>query len=950
MLADPNVIPSKGQEGSAWRERQKKIASSDRNALMAALVQILPSSTTSAPSVQPFKTVRVPKWLERSKDTPLFNHQMKLLNEAWKCDINPLYELGVAHDQRSAMRWIVRTITEGATYEATSPNRLGIGLVLRCLGDMIREAAERNEESRPKVMQNVLHTFALLHQINALPPNLYQQSPSTPDATIRSPPTLHLLSSRILASMSDAVWKVHQNRVAQTAGGTPNRMTHRGLRPPVKITAVDLPPEVWMEFVLWACVKGDYPIDGAMIIDRLVRKDVNKSSWLTSWSTCSSQELIRATVPAHQGIDGQRSAPGLPKTISAEVVKALIDDLVEELASSASQRGVLQPSHLLFRILLLKHLLVKDGGRLEIDWWHGIISRLIGAVVPNVDSRDQGPALGRLMQLASESRLTNQDLFAEDGLRNVVPASVQILSTILDHVYWKMTLAAEAGNYTATMRQLDSVRYITIKKKLKEAMPVGADLGEETGDTNGDDWSEVARSSHPSSQTWIRNRAAAAYLDLMIQTDQKAVDDDWIFSGNKPGARAPGDSDMAPELIPMMLRYAGFIKDEDLMARLESHMPVQSELSSPTNNEIIRASLEGHVYLSNWDRVAELMEIVKGSGHASWDARLAMALAKMILVWREASVQVGLDLVPNIQGASVLLKKMLDGEYGPPETERLPSTNEQDRYREAVRQMISQASEHLHWLSHDSQQDSSDLRECHKIPVVAFHILLSGVIRRHGCLAGKELWDMWCEEPSFAPSIDSADSKSHVDPTINIKSPWIRRTEHLIAEERESKTTEVITPTKEPVPSEESSNPLSSPSSPSTPSITIPLVKPSLATARMIGVAAESAYRWILTRKRPGPDGIFHPLKNQTDDLVQEEARAQMKLQLVAILKWAMRKYRALGLTNKDDEIRLTQGLLKEGAASRLAEHRAWKSDRARVYVRPPGRNQKSVEKRASAA
>ncbi|KAI9885934.1 MAG: hypothetical protein M1823_002260 [Watsoniomyces obsoletus] len=890
---------------------------------MAALVQLIPPSTTTA-AVQRLKQFRVPGWLRQDKKTPIFNRLMILFLEAWKSDVSPLYELGVTYGEWDAVRWIVQKLTEDATCDATSPNRLGIGMVLRSLGTMIQQAAE-HPESAKKIMPHVLHILASLHQINALPPNMYQHAPPAEDATIRSPPTLHLLSSRILASMSDAVWTAHEKVIAESVEGTPNRTTHRGLIPPVRITGVDLPPEVWMEFVLWACVKGGYPLDGSIIVCRLVGRTAGQSEW----STCSSEELIRATVPTHDGMYGSRNAPGRPKTISAEVVKALIDDLVEQIASATPHRGDLKPSHLLLHITLLKSLLLQGGGRLERNWWKGIISRLMDALTPGLGLHPH--VFGRLLRLASESQLTDQDAIAKHGLRDDVPASVQAVSVILDHIYWKMYLAAEAGHIMAVNWQLKAARFINDRGEAEEVMPGEANTDEVAGDTNGSGVSTgAARRSQFLSPTGIRNRAAAAYLDLIVQTDMNAIDRGWLFSDMVAGAGIPRDRSVAPELIPALLRFAGFIKDRKWMTQLERHKLAQSELSSPTNNGIIRASLEGHTFLREWDRVTELLEVVKWREDISWDARLVMTLAKKILGFRNTEARSDVDRTEDIERASELLQGLLQGNYGPPETERLQSVEEQERYQDALRQMISQASEHFIWLRRDPYEYSPDVRECAMVPVAAFHTLLKGVIKGYGSSAGRQLWDKWCEEPSLTPSSDPVESTFHVDPSVSIKSPWIQRTEHLTKHEGESTTTEEVASTAQSVSVEETSTP----SSP-LPFITIPLVKPNIATVRMISLAAENEYRRILKWEQPGDDGVFHHPKYQPDDLIQQEKNVQKKAQVKETLEWAVRKYRALGLTDEDHEIRFIGKLLKMYILP------TWTSDT--VYVRPLERFKKKV-------
>ena len=132
--------------------------------------------------------------------------------------------------------------------------RNALGVVWRSLGAMTISCADGT--IRPEILEIVAH----LHHSGIMPASIYSRKPRLDETAIQQPPTLHLLSSRILTSLSDAAWRAHERIVLEQAKVNVNKSLP--LRPELpgsayRISVSGLRAEIWLELILWSCLHGE---------------------------------------------------------------------------------------------------------------------------------------------------------------------------------------------------------------------------------------------------------------------------------------------------------------------------------------------------------------------------------------------------------------------------------------------------------------------------------------------------------------------------------------------------------------------------------------------------------------------------------------------------------------------------------------------------------------------
>ena len=166
----------------------------------------------------------------------------------------------------------LNTLTE-STGPSTGPLKLwkfGIGQVWQCLGHVVIEAANRNIQDRSHMMSYVYQLLALMHSQGVVSPLIYQYDTENVLSTMRKPPFLHIMSSRIMAGLSDTMWKVTEPGLMRDAALVAATYTYRGREMPgseLNPRVRPLGPEVWLELILWSCVHGSYFEEAGKLVE-----------------------------------------------------------------------------------------------------------------------------------------------------------------------------------------------------------------------------------------------------------------------------------------------------------------------------------------------------------------------------------------------------------------------------------------------------------------------------------------------------------------------------------------------------------------------------------------------------------------------------------------------------------------------------------------------------------
>ncbi|KAF2033634.1 hypothetical protein EK21DRAFT_108764 [Setomelanomma holmii] len=268
-----------------------------------------------------------------------------------------------------------------------------LGQLWRSLGSMILAGAERNVEE-DLVMPHVLEIIAYLHHMGFMPDSVYTYRPHENSYALQQPPTLHMLSTKILTALSDASWKAHEATVKLAKNGAKASyfLGHEIPGSAYRLRVTEVAPELWLELVLWSCLHGGWTLDGLAILERLAIQSKKHSWGLISWREILLAERQHSPAPsklwklfpmsgesAAQDSDRARTR----KTISSEIVTAFVDAAVSEVRVGVGFRG-LDPDLVVGKLKTLKGFLDSNNLSLGSAAWGSIMARLLesGAFVP----------------------------------------------------------------------------------------------------------------------------------------------------------------------------------------------------------------------------------------------------------------------------------------------------------------------------------------------------------------------------------------------------------------------------------------------------------------------------------------------------------------------------------------------------------------------------------------
>ncbi|KAI8937229.1 hypothetical protein NX059_006438 [Plenodomus lindquistii] len=273
--------------------------------------------------------------------------------------------------------------------------KIALGQLWRSLGNFILAASEQDGTDRDAIMPHVLEIIAYLHHVGFMPESVYSYQRRSNQYALYQPPTLHMLSSKILTALSDATWKAHESSVKSAKNGAKVSyfLGHEIPGSRYKIEVSEVAPELWLELVLWTCLQGGWILDGAQILRRVAARRGDARWALISWrEILQKEEEHKAPAPSWLRTLFPRTGDDIAspsdrartrKTISSEVVSAFVDALVNQLRVGVGHRGT-DPETIVSSLKILKDFLDAHNLSLGTTAWDSIMARLLesGGLVP----------------------------------------------------------------------------------------------------------------------------------------------------------------------------------------------------------------------------------------------------------------------------------------------------------------------------------------------------------------------------------------------------------------------------------------------------------------------------------------------------------------------------------------------------------------------------------------
>lgn len=661
-----------------------------------------------------------------------------------------------------------------------------LGHIWQSIGSMILEATDRSPDECRVIMSHVYRILAHLHHIGAIPNTMYNYSPAKDPSVLQRPPTLHLLSSRILTTLSDAVWRAQEKEVISEAASVGAKYSYKGHELPearYKIRVRELGTEVWLEFILWSCVEGGWVSEAAWIVTEMEKRK-GKCKWsVINWDAIQ-EPPTSGTVKASRvdwqgvmsriggvvgGIEGYNEAPPFvemgPRTISSEVIAALVDGLVN-MVRRVPEDGGKTPTMVWENISTCKKLLERERFGLESSSWNSIILRLVESQCFNPETEP-----GMLERILSFAPTYQQELEASNS-----PAAPGSFA----QAYVAEQSAASLGLYHRTLHtfacQGDLQGGLRTVKKLQTLVDANRNKSiqefkmqiEERLRKGDDDFVPMDEYNEetdvPGFYPHVPIGTLAVLLDLI--TDAKLFElGKWcLYSDAVDGRLIPSILYNVPALQPALLRFATATKDTQLFNGL-----VTRYMNVPLPEGHLRALLHCQIALDRWDAAEEVLKYRRDERNMTWDSTDVMAVASSIARLEKSSEP---DSEVAIAKARSILRALLRGDYNTPPDPSQPRDYSRSRLLNQLRRILDTAPDLHADLPSVALVETGQAHATTSVPVEAFNLLLQGVTETYGSVEGRRLWSLWCQAPK-PPQQQSAGRTTHTRKVLSKANDWV---------------------------------------------------------------------------------------------------------------------------------------------------------------------------------
>ncbi|MCJ1305106.1 hypothetical protein MMC08_007920 [Hypocenomyce scalaris] len=656
-----------------------------------------------------------------------------------------------------------------ATIEAR-PLHDALGHIWQSIGSMVLEAADRSPEECKVIMSYVYQILAHLHHIGAIPNTIYNYRPAKDPSVLQRPPTLHLLSSRILTTLSDAVWRAQEKEIISEAASVGAEYSYKGHELPearYKVRVRELGTEVWLELILWSCVQGGWISEAAWIVTEMEKRK-GESKWsVINWDAI--QEPPTSGIPkpsrvdwkgvmsriggAVGGIEGYNAAPPFvemgPRTISSEVIAALIDGLVN-LVRPVSEIHGKTPVLVWENINTCKKILERERFGLASNSWNSIILRLVESQAFN--SEAEPAMLERILDFAptyqQELEASNSPAAPGSSAQAYVAeqsaASLGLLHRTLDAFACQGDLLGALRTLKRLQSLVDANR-IKLIKEFKGQMEDRIRNGDEDNPASA---GEYKSADVPGFHPQVPFSTLAVFLDLV--TDARLVEvGKWLlYADDIDGRLIPSNYYRIKSLQPALLRFATATADLGLFSR------VARDMKSPLPESHLRALLHCQIGLGKWDAVEDFFKYGKFWRNIEWGVTDVMVVARSYLRLERSD-----ELESRVARTSAysLLQDLLQGKYNLPHIPSQERNFSRERLLNQISRIFKTVPGGLAKLASMFPVDTGQAHATISIPVDAFNILLEGVVETYGSLAGRKLWHWWCRKPKTSKTQGSDD-------------------------------------------------------------------------------------------------------------------------------------------------------------------------------------------------
>lgn len=474
-------------------------------------------------------------------------------------------------------------LTDGPVRRQLAGHQL-LGQIWQSLGSMIIE----DKSHEQNVQTGILEVIAVLHSRGVMPDSIYSYTPLRSSVAGTQPPTLHILSSQILTTLSDAVWKAREASAVEEA--------HRKGRPAVfmgpelpgsnyRVRVAGIRHEIWLELVLWSCLHGGWIRQGAAILSEVVMQQ------RPTWSPLSWREVMEPLVkPGEEAdidwarinyqfntgaeardVNGKDKPVNVERTISSEVISAYVESLVNQVSVGVGERGV-QVGSIIDLLKRTKNFLKRGNFGLESTSWDAMVQRILESESIDVES---APGLTeRVLDLSSaygEDESTQNSPTRDEAWRPLAPYLVDGSAITLGVTHRVLKAYIKRGDFAGAFRTFMALQARTDENKKRSIAAFFRQIKlESRGGTSSkvDFSSPQPPASYPGLFTMLPVSVLAPFLDLITEVGAFNFGK-WLLAshdvdGPVIGPYAYRDPDMAPAII----RFLAAANNEELLGQM----------------------------------------------------------------------------------------------------------------------------------------------------------------------------------------------------------------------------------------------------------------------------------------------------------------------------------------------------------------------------------------------
>lgn len=676
----------------------------------------------------------------------------------------------------------------GGVVPALQEDRVGEGRrrkvlqsVWPCLAELVTGSARRQIGEAQQIMSTVHQITARIHHLGMVPSTVYTYSLPQAPTTVQHPPIINLLTSRILSTLSDAVWRAYQEDAIARA--LESGLSYYEFSPDIpggrdRIKVRELGPEVWVEFFLWCCIEGGFATAGSRILSAL-RKDVEHRWYALHWTPGQgldnelpviNWDRVRRRYGGTAGkIEGYSFATPFAemptRTISAEVVLALVECLINS-ADVDAMSGGLPVDQVRTEVCEAVSFLEPHGLRPE--YFDYLAVRLI-----QTESFHTQPKADALRDWA----------FDVSHLRDLRPIKAQRprrpglnYDYIVQHSELQAGILHQALQaYVESSLVTKAVDTFTDVQKLVDGSKLEA-IGEFVSLTvQPEDGFFTSRpgkrhTEYISSHGQLPMYKMPLILDMITNAKLFGLGDWLLHSEDIDGPVLPFSAYHQPSIGAALCRYA-VARNEPLLIK-SILMGCKSSGRKPTVT-LLRALVCSRIRFRAWSDAVFLLGELKAANGGGYSPGIVANLAATVLhLEAELKSQKDVKSISDLRQAQSLLNETLQGRYD------ASKSNFRVAQKKEFKQQVGFLLQILETMSDSSVQNIAlrwkPLFPVGNQPILArdtFHVLFAAIVDSNGALEGRRIWDMFCKEPESSIAIDSLFLRGLSEETSGLPSP-----------------------------------------------------------------------------------------------------------------------------------------------------------------------------------